>query len=291
MLRYRDVALILILVSASVVVGVYYYVQRLKPSDKIHAGFWITESKSMPPESWTNLTKQMASSILGAFPAGILVVGRIVFSPPGTCILSFPSNRTYPHMFFAAEDANEDYFRAFDDNGIKVCLEVEPGFADASQLIDVVLENYGHHPCVLGLAIDLEWRWGWPQTRETVPVTDAEANQWLNKTKLHNPNYKLFLIHWLTDVMPPATREEIVFIDDAQNFAGLDSMVQDFKLWGENFSETEVGYIFGYRRDREWLSKLESPPRDVGLTLIRNIPNCRFVFWSQETILEVLPPS
>jgi hypothetical protein len=291
MLRYRYVAFILILVLVFFAIGAYFYMQLQMPSEKIHAGFWIAEPAFMPPEYWANLTEQIASSIKGTSPANIWVVGRIVFSPPGTCILSFPSNQTYPHMFFEAEDANEDCLKAFDDNEIKVCLEVEPGFADVNQLINVVLERYGHHPCILGVAVDLEWRWNSPQTRETVPVTDDEANQWLSSIKSHNPNYKLFLIHWLTNVMPHTAREDIVFIDDAQDFNSLDSLVEDSKLWGRNFSRTDVGCIFGYRKDLDWLSKLENPPKDIGLALIQNIPNCRFVFWSQETILEIFPQS
>ena len=286
MLKLRYAALILVLVSVSIATAVYYYAQQVKPSKKIYSGFWRRGWEAMSPDHEVNLTKQMASSVQGSSPGSIWLVGRIAIHT-GTCALSFPSNKTYQHIFFETQDINEDYLTAFDDNGIKIWLQVEPGFADINQLIDLVLERYGHHPSVLGFAVDLEWRWGWPQTQKTVPVTDEEANQWLNKTKSHNPNYKLFLIHWLTEVMPPTARKDIVFIDDGQHFDGLDSLVDDFKLWGENFSQTDVGYIVGYRRDLEWLTELENPPTEIGLALIQNIPNCRFVFWSQETILEV----
>ena len=278
--------MVLVLASVLAATGVYYYVQRLGPSEKIYSGFWRRGWEALSPDYEVNLTKQVASSVQDSLPVNIWVLGRIEISA-GTCALSFPTNQTYSHMFFETRDINEDYLTTFDDNGIKIWLQVEPGFADISQLIDVVLGRYGHHPCVLGFGIDLEWRWGWPYTRETVPVTDAEANQWLNRTKSYNPNHRLFLKHWRTEVMPPTAREDIVFIDDGQDFDDLDSLVNAFKLWGENFSQRDVGYIVGYRSDLKWLSELENPPREIGLALIQNIPNCRFVFWSQETILQV----
>ena len=287
MLKLRYAALILVLVSVSMAAGVYYYT---KPSKKIYSGFRALGWRGFSPDYWVDLTKQVASSIPGTSPAGIAIVGAVDIHR-GRCTLSFPSNKTYQHIFFETQDINEDYLTAFDDNGIKIWLQVEPGFADINQLIDLVLERYGHHPSVLGFAVDLEWRWGWPQTQKTVPVTDEEANQWLNKTKSHNPNYKLFLIHWLTEVMPPTARKDIVFIDDGQHFDGLDSLVDDFKLWGENFSQTDVGYQVGYESDQNWWSKLEKPPREIGSALIKNIPNCRFVFWTDETIFGLFPPS
>lgn len=91
--------------------------------------------------------------------------------------------------------------------------------------------------------------------------------------------------------MPPTAREDIVFIDDAQNFESLDSFVNEFKSWGQNFSETDVGFQIGYERDREWWSQLEDPPKEIGSALIQNIPNCRFIFWTDETIHELFPPS
>jgi len=283
MLKRRYAFLILILISTIITAaGVYYYT---KPSKTIYSGFWTPEI-AMPPDYMVNLTKQMASLVQGSTPGNLWDVGRIETSK-GTCVLNFPSNQTYPHIFFDNRDRNEAQLKAFDDNGIKVWLEVEPGFADINQLIDLVLKRYENHSCVLGFSVDLEWRWGWPVTRKTVPVTDAEANQWLSRIKSYNTNHKLLLIHWLPEVMPPTAQKDIVLIDDAQNFEGLDSLIEEFKLWGENFSQTDVGYIFGYQRDLEWLSKLENPPREIGSAVIQNIPNCRFVFWSHETILEV----
>jgi len=286
MLKRGYAALILILISTLIVAGVYYYA---KPSKTIYSGFRAMGWRTMPTDYWVNLTKQVASSIPNTSPAGIWILGRVEFLPMGTCALSFPSNQIYPHMFFETEDWNEEYLTAFDENGIKIWLQVEPGFADVDQLIELVLGRYWSHSSVLGFGIDLEWRW--VDTTETAPVTDEEAIRWVNKIKQYNPDFKLFLKHWLPKNMPPTAREDIVFIDDAQNFEGLDSLVNEFKLWGENFSQTDVGYQIGYERDKEWWSELENPPREIGLALIQNIPNCRFIFWTDETIHELFQPS
>lgn len=297
MLKRRYVALILVLVFVLIATTIYYYnAQRANPSQNIYAGFWMPiVHESLPLNYVINLTKQMNSSIQG-LTLGNLTAGNIwdvggIDESAGTCILNFPYDQEYPHMYFRTQDQNENYLTSFDNNGIKVWLEVEPGFANISQLIDLVLERYGHHLCVLGFAVDLEYHWGWPSTRTTVPVTNAEANQWVNKIKSHNTNYKLILIHWLTNIMPPTVREGIVFINDAQNFDDLDSLMNTFKEWSQNFSQTDVGYIFGYSSDLKWFSEMGNPPREIGSALIQNIPNCRFIFWSIETRLEVfLPP-
>jgi len=288
MLKRRYVALILVLLCITTATGVYYY--YTKPSKTIYSGFRALGWRGFSTGYWVNLTKRVTSSIPGTSPAGIAIVGGVSIQT-GICILSFPSNQTYPNIFFETRDTNEDYFRAFDDNEIKIWLQVEPGFADIDQLIDLVLGRYRHHPCVLGFGIDLEWRWGLPDTRETVPVTDEEANRWVNKIKQYNPDFKLFLKHWLPKNMPSTAREGIVFIDDAQHFEGLDPLVDEFKSWGENFSETDVGFQVGYRRDREWWSTLENPPREIGSALIQNIPNCRYIFWTDETLHEFFQPS
>lgn len=286
MLKRGYVSLIVVLLCITTAAGVYYYT---KPSKTIYAGFRALGWRGFSTGYWVNLTKRVASSMPGTSPAGIAIVGQ-VSTQIGRCMLHFSSNQTYPHIVFTPPDINEDYLTAFDDNGIKVWLQVEPGFADVDQLIDLVLGHYRHHPSVLGFGIDLEWRWG-GDTKETVPVTDEEASRWVNKIKQYNPDFKLFLKHWLPKNMPPTAREDIVFIDDAQNFESLDSFVNEFKSWGQNFSETDVGFQIGYERDREWWSQLEDPPKEIGSALIQNIPNCRFIFWTDETIHELFPPS
>jgi len=245
-----------LLVSSFAIIMIY---KELKTSsEKIYAGF---RTSGGLVTYWVYVAEQMVSAIPGTSPGGIwIVVGEF-------------------------NTVTNDSLTVFDDKGIKVWLQVEPYSANIDQLIDTVLGNYGNHSCVLGFGIDLEWR------RPSSYVTDDEAQRWVNKIKQYNPDFRLFLKHWLPEVMPPTVREGIVFIDDSQDFGsgGLESMVNEFKLWGENFSQTDVGFQIGYRSDEKWWSQLEKPPRDIGLALIENIPNCRFIFWVNFTAYDVFP--
>lgn len=114
-----------------------------------------------------------------------------------------------------------------------------------------------------------------------------EANEWVSKIKGYNSTFRLFLKHWQPVNMPPTAREGIVFIDDTQNFENLESLMNKFTGWGQNFSQTDVGFQIGYLSDKTWWPLLEDPPRDIGLALIENVPNCRFIFWTDETVYEM----
>lgn len=56
--------------------------------------------------------------------------------------------------------SHEDYFDYFDEKGIRVYLQVEPGFSDVKTLMDILMEEYGSHPCIAGFGVDVEWYWG-----------------------------------------------------------------------------------------------------------------------------------
>ena len=52
------------------------------------------------------------------------------------------------YIYFSEPDrenhlSHEEYFKYFDDNNIKVYLQVEPGFADVDTLIDLIMDQYG----------------------------------------------------------------------------------------------------------------------------------------------------
>lgn len=230
----------------------------------------------------------MASKIAGSTASGIWIIGG--YYDTGECYLTFPSAQSYPNIVFETRDFNENYLDQFDIEGTKVWLQVEPGHADIETLIDLVLARYGHHSCLIGFGIDVEWRE--PQTYpDGRRVTDEEALTWLNRVKAHNPNYKLFLKHWLTNKMPTAYPSNIVFICDSQGFTSLNALVTEFKAWGNHFSNAEVGYQIGYPNDRDWWGQLADPPKDIGTRLTNEITNCTAIYWVDYTILEVFPPT
>lgn len=245
------------------------------------------------PAYWVQTSKAMADLFPSATPAMVWIVSEIKFHDnTGNAGLNFPAplagEGRYSDILFSDTDKNEEYLNLFDQNGIKVWLQVEPGETDMVKLIDLVLSRYSVHPCVMGFGVDVEWhKWNKISANEGTAVTDAEARSWLEKIHTFNPDYQLFLKHWLIEMMPPNTREGIAFLNDSQQFPDLGEMVQAFKTWGEVFSSTSVGFQFGYKADKPWWGSLANPPKDIGKALLDNVPNCTDLYWVDFTMEQI----
>jgi hypothetical protein len=243
------------------------------------------------PPWWTDSTLDMASRFSGSTPAVIWIVGEVLF--PVDCGLSFPNptpGTTYPNVVFkSGGDQNEAYLDAFDQAGIKVWLQVEPGNADVGTLIDLVMTQYSHHPSVVGFGVDVEWYKN-KKFRNGKAVTDAEASAWVAKVRSYDPADLLFTKHWLAEKMPPTYRTGMVFVDDSQGFRSLDAMANEFAAWGQAFAPAPVGFQFGYARDRKWWSKLADPPRALGDAIRARVPNTSDLIWVDFTAYEIWPP-
>jgi hypothetical protein len=252
------------------------------------------------PPYWLSASRSMASRFEYAVPALIWIVGIMETVNPdalqktfsGQVRLSFPApgGASFPNIVFAGQDANETYLEQFDKNGFQVWLQVEPADADVGTLIDLVLKRYAKHPCVIGFGIDVEWhRWS-RQNSAGVKITDVQAKAWSERVRAFNPNYKMFLKHWLTSKMPPSYRHQgLVFINDSQQFTSLEQMRSHFEKWGKTFSPAPVGFQFGYPADRTWWKRLDDPARDIGKALLSSIPNTSDLIWVDFTMEENWP--
>jgi len=238
------------------------------------------------PEYWASVGQQMASRFPGATPQAIWIVG--VVSGKGT-ILNFPANPTDPLIRWLMDDGNEEALTLFDELGVQVWLQVEPGNAPVEELIHIMLERYGHHPCVVGVGVDVEWYQSYIEP-EGQAVTDAEAEAWLAAARSHGEQYRLFLKHWLVEKMPPTARNGILFVDDSQYFSSLDAMVDEFAAWGEAFAPAPVAFQYGYDSDRTWWKELEDPPGEIGERILAAVPNTEGLYWVDFTVLRVFPP-
>jgi peptidoglycan/xylan/chitin deacetylase (PgdA/CDA1 family) len=235
----------------------------------------------------------MASYWPSSTPTGIWLIGEYLYGSQD-CELEYPNpdpGTPPPPNIVYEEDPPVDHeamLTYFDTHGIKVFLQVEPGDADVGTLIDLVLGHFGHHPCVAGFGVDVEWL-----KDADGKASDAEAAAWESKVKSHNSAYRLFLKHWDAAYIPPTYRGDIIFIDDSQGFKpwkkGLDKMVAEFSEWANYFYPNPVGFQIGYERDRQWWSKLANPPEDIGDALDAAIPNPMGVFWVDFTLREVFP--
>lgn len=238
------------------------------------------------PGYWRDVGRQMAARFPGSVPGAVWIVGKLKGKGSE---LSFPGRSENPLIQFTAEDQNEETLDLFDREGVETWLQIEPGHAPVEELIHRMLQQYGHHPSVVGVGVDVEWYRSIDEP-EGQAVTDAEATAWLAAARTHNPSYRLFLKHWLAEKMPPTVRDGIFFIDDSQILPSLDAMVEEFAAWGRAFAPAPVGFQFGYETDRPWWNELQDPPAAIGRRILERVPNTRGIYWVDFTVLEVFPP-
>jgi hypothetical protein len=259
------------------------------PAGRLAAGFRYSvygPEYNPGPAYWSGVGRQMAARFPGSVPSAVWIVGRLKGKGSE---LSFPGRSQEPLIQFTAEDQNEETLALFDRDGVEVWLQVEPGHASVEELTHLVLRRYGHHPCVVGVGVDVEWYRSVDEP-DGQAVTDAEATAWLAAARSHNPGYRLFLKHWLPEKMPPTVRDGIVFIDDSQILPSLDAMVDEFAGWARAFAPAPVGFQIGYETDRPWWKQLKDPPAEIGRRILEKAPNTRGIYWVDFTVLEVFPP-
>jgi hypothetical protein len=274
----------------------FYFNQYLHAQDStslLRAGLRSSTYGIYPfPDStwWFNATSDMAARYPGTSPAVIWIVGYV---NSNKCELNFPNpnpSTSYNNITFKNSDANEDYLDDFDQNGIKVWLQVEPGFANILDLIDLVLTRYGHHLSVIGFGVDVEWyKTSSANNDEGEAVTDAEAKAWSARLKSYNEKYLLFTKHWLISKMPTTFRTDIVFVDDSQIFPNLTSMINEFEDWGKAFAPAKVAFQYGYGSDKIWWNNLTDPPKNIGDEILKKCPNTSDLYWVDFTAYDIWP--
>lgn len=238
------------------------------------------------PEYWASVGKQMSAKFPGSHPEAIWIIGN--FMGDGKTYLSFHAETDDPNITSSHADMNEDALNLFDKKGFKVWLQVEPANADMPTLIDLIMNQYKHHPSVIGVGVDVEWYKSGGDPLGT-PVTDEEAKTWVETIRTYGPKYKIFLKHWETNYMPPSYRDGIVFIDDSQQFNSLGDLVNEFSAWGQHFRPSPVGFQYGYPADKVWWKNLQDPPADIGKAILKKTPNTSALYWVDFTITEVFP--
>jgi hypothetical protein len=237
-------------------------------------------------EYWARVGQEMVSRFPGATPEVIWIVG--ILEGQGAH-LSFPGSREEPNVSCSVQDENQNSLNLFDQLGFRVWLQVEPGDAKVETLFDLILTRYGNHPCVVGVGVDVEWHHSIKKPEGT-PVGDDEASAWLAAARKHNSQYRLFLKHWETSMLPPTQREGFLFVDDSQMFRSLDHMLAEFADWGRHYYPSLVAFQIGYPADKKWWGKYIDPARTIGEAILKTVPNAMGLYWVDFTALEVFPP-
>ncbi len=239
-------------------------------------------SRWLLPEEWKSVVDQMQEWYPSATPTMVWIVGSL--SGMGCNLEFLPADDVdtaaleEQYIYFSEPErenhlSHEEYFDYFDENGIQVYLQVEPGFADVETLIDLVLAQYGDHPCVVGAGVDVEWYHGVTED-SGLPISDALAEQWDKHIKEINSEYRLFLKHYNIRYLPPSYRSDILFVNDSQGFGSsigdvlgvydeeLDDVLgfmPEFKRFADAFPDNDVLYQIGYESDATWYYTMEDP--------------------------------
>lgn len=261
------------------------------PSNKTYPlGAGFRYSPYGPPynpgaEYWAGVGNEMALRFPGATAEAIWIVSRL--DGEGT-LVTFPDKRKLPYITFSHEDENESALNLFDQLKFRLWLQVEPGRAQVETLFSIILERYAHHPCVVGVGLDVEWHYS-NEIAQGVPVNDDEVSSWLAAVRSYNPSYRLFLKHWETSMIPIKQRDGMLFVDDSQMFSSLDDMMLEFAGWGRHFTPAPVAFQVGYPADKPWWGEFSDPAKTIGDGILATIPNTTGLFWVDFTVLDVFP--
>ena len=239
------------------------------------------------PAAWEAYARAMSDAFPGSVPCALWVVGTIDEAASGIN-LEFPSDGgPYEHVTFDAEDLHEPYLAWFDAHGMCVFLQVEPGLADVPTLIDLVLDRYAAHPCVVGFGVDVEWFGNVTEGGEGTPVDGAAASSWEAQIQSYDTDYALFLKHWDVSFMPASDRGSIIFVNDSQGYARLRDYLDDMREWADAFDPNRVFFQYGYESDRTWWQDLYEPPITIGQRLAAQTPQECGLFWVDFTLSEL----
>ena len=146
------------------------------PNPTLGAGFRYSSygpAYNPGPEYWASVGEQMAAKFPNSKASTIWIVG--ILDGEGT-YLSFGCETEDSNIRCGYADTNEQVLTLFDEKGFNVWLQVEPGNATVNELIDIVLNQYKHHPSVVGFGVDVE-RYKSTSGPEGQPVTDEEAKR------------------------------------------------------------------------------------------------------------------
>jgi YD repeat-containing protein len=243
---------------------------------------------------WEHAISTMAGYFPGSVPVGLWLVGEIYFDGANSGQgLEFPNpGGTWDsHIQFSGKNKHEQYLSSFDEHGIKVFLQFEPGFAPLDQLFEITYNRYHQHACVIGFGVDVEWYRSTCDGCANATVGDSTARAWETKVKSLNSGYRLFLKHYDKANLPPTYRGDIVFVDDSEQNGDFNGFLREMKSFADFFGPADVMYQIGYPSDKSWWSTRLSPiPKTIGDTLAKRTAqqNCGIV-WVDFSLSDVLP--
>ena len=233
--------------------------------------------------------KNMASCYEGSTGAYVLIVGEI---HGDGCTLYFPVSGKYDNIEGSKTDRYESYLDECDKQGISVWLQVEPGYGDLVTLADIVMKHYGHHSCVKGFGIDVEWHKPVEGADEGTKLSDSVAKQVLAKVRSYNPEYTVFVKHWDMRWLPSKI-EGLIYVNDSQQFDNMTQVKNEFSEWAAYYAPQPVMFQIGYNADKAIWNGTDyaaNPAKLFGQAIVDacNSGNDVGIIWVDMTLSQVI---
>lgn len=234
---------------------------------------------------WVERAKSFATNFPGAQPLILEIISN--YQDDGSTEIEFMKPDGYQGstagMTFRRGNKlnHEQALSACDAQGVKVILQFEPGNADVSSCFELARVAFAQHPCVIGLGIDGEWFRTKASSDQTgLPITDADAKQWMEQVLRLNPSWILVLKHFESKHLPQNYRNpHLWLLTDSQEFESREEWTKDMHDWQATFKGAPIGVQFGYPKDQKWWAKVARPPVDLGEALLKDLPDCGMLLW------------
>ena len=245
----------------------------------------------------TGFAGKMESCYEGSIGTYIFIVGT-VDELTWACHLGFPLSKQIDMVYGTSEDLYEAYLDAFDEAGYSVWLQVEPGNADLVDLATEVMSHYGHHSCVKGFGIDVEWYKPEGTRGYGTELDKTTARKVLAAARKINDKYTVFVKHWVGKYLTEGEPiEGFIYVNDSQGFrkrgdkTPLERMCEEFANWADNFYPRPVMFQIGYESDEQniWGS-MENPAKELGTAIVEAsyTKNDIGIIWVDFTLKEVI---
>ena len=239
------------------------------------------ERKFPTPDEAVAVMKNIAKKFGdGTLPSAVWIIGGIItMQDNAICRLEFEETATNdPNIEFNNYDKHTPYLNKFDEEGVKVYLQVEPGRAKMEELIRLCLEKYGHHPSVAGFGVDVEWypsdgETNGPDEKVQEPLTQSRLIKLDSLVKSYNPNFKVMAKHFNANYVGGRPVSDVIYIHSGQGYGSMSGLASEFASWADRFYPNEVGYQLGYPDDYKWWKSLNDPIKDISKAVFKIMKN------------------
>jgi hypothetical protein len=82
---------------------------------------------------------------------------------------------------------------------------------------------------------------------------------------------------------------DIIFIDDAQNYSSMGSILKDYLRWASVLYPNPVYFQIGYPKDKKWWGAYTYPVMEIGHHILDRLPKDQEtgIFWVDFTLKDV----